>query len=555
MASADKDIDIREESQLVVTEPDANLKDIILRKKEDIAKKVVDNIANPLDKWAVCAILESMGMRDKDAREEFGSRDLFELADDIFDLCKKIYQLKKQKEGRFYNRENNQKVFAAFLKYYGRGLSFLLPILGQVFLLFLFRFSLWAYIEFTEAQAVVVAIGTILSFLVAGGFIQATGREVLYYLNSSDYQLAQKAYFRLFRFNTAAVILVAILMLGFNFILPFLKGGMIIYCLLYFVLLAELWFSLSILYLIKHYFAVLILTLAGILPVYLVMEYTDWGMFIAHYTGLIFTNLISWSYSHIWFHHKIKRQEKKNLARLSRRSIFAYVTSPYFVYGFLYFGFLFLDRIISWSAYARDVPASIIWFRTPYELGMDWALLSLFLTIALLEFTIERFSRTLIPNQHQLTGFEVSRFNRIYGNFYKGQFTLLVIFGIASIFIAFYGVSFLKRFDYIPEVKDFFSNRITYFTFFVASAAYLVMSIGLLNGLFFLTLSRLNFAIRAILAGIIANIAVGLPLSRWFDYEYGVFGLLAGAVVFAMVSTRFIKKFFNKLDYFYYSAY
>ena len=523
-------------------------------RKRELALKVVENINKPLDKYAVAAILESMGLRDMDAVKDFGASSIFDLAEEIYDICFRDEEIRQKVEQKLKKIELENPV-KSFLKYYLRGLSFMAPILGQIGLLFLFRYSLWAYIEFTEGQATVVALGTILSFIVSGGFVQAAGREVLHYLNGQEYFHAWKSYLRLFRYQLLTVLLVAMLLMGINLIFPFFKTSMLVHSMAYFFLLAELWYALAILYLIKHYLAILILTIIGILPVWAVMNYTDWGIYVAHYAGLIFANVLTWLYAILWFKKTCKCEKKKIRIRLPNRAIMAYATSPYFVYGLLYFCFLFVDRIISWSTMETNTPATIIWFRTPYELGMDWALLSLFITIALLEFTIERFSVSIIPVQDMLEIFDMDRFLSYFKRFYRNQFVFLIVLGIVSISITYFAVLYLKRYDYIPEVRDFFSNRITFFTFYVASAGYLLMAIGLFNGLFFLTLSRLNFAIRAIGIGIFINIVVGLLLSRWLGYQYGVFGLLAGAACYALISSYYARDYFKELDYFYYSAY
>ncbi len=524
-------------------------------RKKELAVKVVENIHKPLDKWAVAAILESMGLRDTDVRAEFGTDSIFHLAEEIYDICQRDEEIVDMLNKRERAREEVENPVKGFFKYYSRGLSFMFPFLGQIILLGLFRYSLWAYIEFTEAEATIVALGTILSFIMSGGFVQAASRDSLYYLKAKEYRLAKKSYLQMFRFQLLAVVSVALALLLLNLLFPFFKMKMIVTSLLYFILLSELWFALTILYLIKHYLAVVLVTMIGILPVWAVMNFTKLGMFNAHFAGLIFANILSWVYALLWFRRKIRGQQHKNPVKLPHRSIVAYVSSPYFIYGMMYFTFLFVDRIVSWSTVETNVPAMLIWFRTPYELGMDWALLSLLITIALLEFTIERFSSTLIPIQDNLRIFELGNFIEIYKRFYRRQFVLLIIMGMASVAVTYYGVLYLKRFDYITEVKDFFSNKVTFMSFYVASGGYFFMAIGLLNGLFFLTLSRLHFAIKAIGISIFVNLITGILLSRWFGYEFGVFGLLAGGVTYALVSSKYANNFFRQLDYYYYSAY
>jgi hypothetical protein len=54
---------------------------------------------------------------------------------------------------------------------------------------------------------------------------------------------------------------------------------------------------------------------------------------------------------------------------------------------------------------------------------------------------------------------------------------------------------------------------------------------------------------------VVANAAVGFAASRWLGYEFAVVGLLAGALVFAVVSTTLAAGVFRRFDFYYYSAY
>jgi hypothetical protein len=61
--------------------------------------------------------------------------------------------------------------------------------------------------------------------------------------------------------------------------------------------------------------------------------------------------------------------------------------------------------------------------------------------------------------------------------------------------------------------------------------------------------------LRSITPGVVANAAVGFAASRWLGYEFAVVGLLAGALVFAVVSTALAAGVFRRFDFYYYSAY
>ncbi|HAV43131.1 TPA: hypothetical protein DCX15_03855 [bacterium] len=234
-----------------------------------------------------------------------------------------------------------------------------------------------------------------------------------------------------------------------------------------------------------------------------------------------------------------------------------YSVAPYFFYGFFYFFFLCLDRLISWSS-PKEVIPYLITFRVPYELGMDWALISLILTIGVLEYSIEEFTQTIIPSQLRLKAKESSKFNTEYIGFYFRNLILFLIVAILSIILVYLGMFFLARLNQSLGIFygiEHFFNPITYFVFFFAAVGYAFLVWGLFNSVFFFALSRPKFALVSIIAGFVVDFVVGFILSRLFGYYWGVLGLTCGAIVFMVISTLYASKVFNSLDYYYYSAY
>jgi len=517
-----------------------------------LSEKVVDLIGKPMDSYAVTATLESMGWRDIDAKEVFGKNDLFELGSEIYHYC----MVHSNGNGKGDEKKRNSKgenSIASFFRYYARGSLFMLPIVTQILALFIFRFSLWASLDFSEAQATIVAISTIFSFIVTSGFMQAIGRDTIHYLSMEKFVLLKKSFYKQIRVGLLTTYVVAIGFVCLNSIAPFYSGRMILIIISYFILMSQLWLFLSLLYVIKHYGVIVLITTLSIIPVYLVMHYTDWGIYVAHFIGLACANISAFAYGYTWLH--IKTAGRDQHEHLPKTSIMTYILSPYFIGGLAYFVFLFLDRLVAWSTVYKDPVPYLIWFRTPYELGMDWALISLLLTVAMLECSIEYFSKLLIPKQESLSLKYVQKFRRFFKRFYKKQLILLVIIGSISIIVTYFGVNSLRRFDHIQEIHDFFSNRITFFTFYIAAAGYFFLAIGLLNGLLFYTLSQPGFMLKSIVPGIGVNLTIGILASRWFGYEYAVIGLLAGSIVFALLTMKFAKRYFAHLDYYYYASF
>ncbi|NOY58090.1 MAG: hypothetical protein GXO75_04020 [Calditrichaeota bacterium] len=516
---------------------------------KDITRIILKSIGRPMDAYAVTSTLESLGWRDIDAQENFNKKNLFELGAAVYSKC--IEQpVKNNAVMRSLEKEEPLK---SFIIRFSQGSLYILPIIGQILALFFLRFSLWASLDFTESQATTVATGTIFSFIITGGFMQSIGRDTIHYLSLKNLLLVKKSYYKQLWTGIKTVCLFAISFVLINFFLPFFNFQMAFVIAIYFVLLSLLWLSLSILYVIKHYAAILIITLIAIGPVYLFMHYTQWGIYTAHFAGLLTANLLSLIYGYEWLQRKTRGLESS--IKLPKRSIMAYVLSPYFLIGFLYFTFLFTDRIIAWSTFSRDPSPYLIWFKTPYELGMDWALVSLLFTVAILEYIIEKFSKLLIPKQVQTFAQDSARFNKTFIRFYKKHLVLFALTGSLSILISYFAISRLQVFGHLEIVQDFFSNHITFFVFYLAAIAYFFLALGLLNCLAFFTLSRPFFAIKAISVSIVVDLAIGIFSSRQFGYEYAVVGLLAGAIVFAFISTIYARKFFSNLDYYYYSAY
>jgi len=524
--------------------------------RELLARDVQGVLGNPIDSWQVAATLESLGIRDVDAREQFSKENVFELATEIEQLIREtkrvpveapvVQRKKKRRTGRLKR----------VVRYYGKGALTALPIFGQIAAILILRYSLWAWVDFTEAQATVVALGTLLSFVVTGGFIQGISREGIRYIGSQNYFLAEQVSWKLVGYGTITVLLVGCTILLLDLMIPFYDTQLVLVSLTYYVLLSELWLYSSVAFVLNRTLSVFVIMTAGVVPVFYIMEFTSLGIYVAHWCGLVFTLIVMMTYTITDFRSLASMTASElKLGRLPRPSVRAYLVAPYFVYGFFYFLNLFIDRIVSWSAPHPELPPYVIWFRTPYELGMDWALISLVMTLALMEYVIQEFSHYQLPVQKAVKFIHAEQYAKFFKRFHDKFFLILLGVGVLDILITYSGVLYFRQFSDVKEIRDFFANPITFFTFYAASAGYFFIALGLYNSLFFFTLSRPEFVLRAIIPATAVNLVVGLVASRWFDYQFGVFGLVAGGITFAFLSWRYARKFFRELDYYYYAAY
>lgn len=523
----------------------------------EITKKVQELIGNPISTWAVAATIESLGVRDIDAKTDYGY-------DSVFDLADEVYKRIKNKTSRGDEYEDSEdfafggikRTLKLFARFYSAGMVFSLPMISQVIAIIVFEYALWAWFDFNEAQATVVALGTILAFILTGGFIQTLGRLVSKYKGEGNFYLASRASWSVMKIAVPFIFISALAIFGLNLILPFYPQPLILLSLAYLIFISLLLLSAAILFASEQRTMILVSILFGTGVVIFGMDFAGFGIYLSQWLGISSATVLMALYAFLYYKFKIRtlRQELFKQS-LPEAEVGYYNTYRYFIYGFCYFTFLFMDRLMAWSA-GPPPPEYIIWFNTPYELGMDWALISLVITIAMLEYSIYSFSLNLIPAQKKAVISKIKQFNRFFRRFYVKQMLLLLFIGGISILVTYYGVLSLRVFENdVPEIADFFANPMTFKVFWLASIGYLFLIYGLLNSLFFFTLNRPEMVMYCMIGSLFVNFITGFLCSRIFGLEYAVIGLIVGSIVFAASTGIMARRFFKHLDYFYYSAY
>lgn len=514
-----------------------------------LAERVRAQIGRPVDRWAIVATLEGLGLRDVDA-PRYGPPDLFKLADALAPLCNTDSTPSVPPRRRSVGRGLLRTVTS-----YARGLLFVAPMALQIGAVLALGYSLWAWLYFTEAQATVVALGTLLSFVVTGGFVQCIGREGHVYLARQKPYRALRACRRLIGLGMATVGGVALLFLLTNTVFPYYPTALMGISALYFVLLSALWLTLSLLYVADHLAAIAGVMLIGLGPVFAVMTYTEWGIHAAHGLGLVLTVVMSYGYG-----IAVLRRRARHLAPPDRDetlpplSIQIHRLRPYFGYGLCFFTFLSVDRIVAWSVAAPEPPPYIIWFRTPYELGVDWALLSLLVTLTVLQHTVQTLSDWLFPSDQSMP-MPLAEATHLISRFHLRQLAVTLLVGVLSIIGTYVGLRALDASSLMQDAPPLMQSSITTTVYWGAAVGYLLLAVGLHNLLFPLILSAPHLPLRALLYALGANLAVGTLLSRTVHYEYAVFGLLAGGLVLAVFSLVHTRRFLHTFPYRYYAAF
>jgi O-antigen/teichoic acid export membrane protein len=420
----------------------------------------------------------------------------------------------------------------------------------------LFGYSLWAWVDFTLREATAIGLGTVMSFLVTGGFTQAIARRGLFYLHQKEDILTKKVSYRFFLVGLITAVALGLLFFLVNLVFEMLSPDMAFYAQLYYFMLSVLWLSFSILYMLRQQLLFTLITAIGIIVVHIAILLMKWHMIAAQSLGLGAAIALSLLAGWVILHRRAKRAEADfAVTEMPRLSMVVYAVAPYFFYGMLYFAFLFADRLIAWSSdTGRGLIPYFIWFDSRYELGMDWALLCFVLIVGVLEFTIEEFSERIVPAEQaaRADGFEA--FNQRFTRFYYSHLALFLAVSVVSVFGAFLGMIYLRDTGLFPFIQFFF-DPLTEWVFWWASAGYVFLVWGLLNSIFLFALSRPAFVLRSMTPALVLNVVVGFILSRAVSYDWAVIGLTVGSLAFMLISGYYARRTFRKLDYFYYSAY
>ncbi|HEX7055757.1 MAG TPA: hypothetical protein VF260_00995 [Bacilli bacterium] len=504
----------------------------------------------PEDIYEIAAILESLGWNDDRVAKQFGVAGIFELAEILWEGCKtRIFV------SRFAKTEAKPlwQITLTLVRQFLRGVIFAIPMAISVFCMLTLKFSLWSFEHLSVELATSIAVGTILSFVTVGGFTQGIARRGFFYIIQGYYEMAKKITFRFIFFGFVVCALLCVLLFALNLIIHMFTFHMLLIIIFYFFFLNSIWLSVTVMYILRKELLFTGLIILGIFIVYVLFVLLNMNIIFSQLIALAIVSAISMLFVMYLFKRAERKEEKGISPELPKMSVLMYSTMPYFVYGFLYFAFLFLDRMIAWTR-NNDFMPYLIWFRGEYELGLDFSLLVLILPMGISEVILTKMMMDVETAQKGYWADETERMNQIYLRKYGRQ--MLQIFAVA--FLCAYGLYWallqLGAHSQLFASLHLFNSPVTKFVFIVSLIAYVFIAVALMNAVLLFSLSQPGFVVRAIWISILANLIVGFLLSRWIDYHYAVIGLLIGSGSFLVLTSRQVIRVLGNLDYYLYAA-
>ncbi len=521
-----------------------------------LAEQIIEKVGRPVNVHVTQSVIESFGIREVDVFDDYGLLSMQDLAGYVHH---EITQVLERKVNPTYpndaiqgnTSDNFFTRFKTFIKYYTIGLFHLFPIFFQVLSVIFFGYSIWTFSKFNELQSTAVVIGIINGFIFSGGIVSVISKQVSFYWNHKDHFMVFQSVVFLIKKGILISLFINLGLFLFSFVLDIFPIEMMTLSVTYSFFIGSALLFMAPLYVIKRRWVISVAILTGSVASLILKFYSSLNTYLTHWIGILVVIAISYLYLRIYFKKRyisLKMYDKKEV---HKAAIF-YHNYIYFIYGTLFYFFVFADRMMAWSG-ARDKQFSyLVFFDKDYEIGMDLALLSYFLIAGVLEYSISSFTKNLDKGQKLTGNTRIKFYNFIFIKNYWQNVALLILIAVFAAVIQYYLI--YSPYGYKLQFKeDLLPINIEICV--LGTLGYFFLSWSILNVLYFFTLGQPKLPLFAILMACTTNLFVGLVCSRLFSYHYSVLGFLLGSIVFMYITTKGVLAFFKKIDYYYYAAY
>ncbi len=482
----------------------------------------------PLDQDDVAVRLETEGITDGVARADWGYSSTWEIARDCYGRLSGSEEVRIQ-------RPSPSEMAAHF-----KGMLFALPLALCCLSMVLLKFSLWGG-DLASDVAAAVAVGTVTSFVVTGGIVQAMARQGLFYAGTGEMRMSEIVCLRWMGYGIAALAGSALIGIGLSAFFGWLPSPLDWTAAAFHMSLGLFWLATGILYMLERNLLVTVAAVIGIAVVGILHVPLHIALIPSQLSGI----LVAGAFSLLMARRLLRARAAADSGRVHRQMPMRtlYLTAPYLVYGCLYYLFLFADRLMAWSA-QTEVSALPLVFRGDYELPLDIALFAFVLQVGWVHSSMVRFYDRLQLAQQACEIHRVGEFNSMMQRFYVGRlirFLPMAAAMSALVWVVAHSAGLLN---------GVVSARVT----MLALMGYPFLVIGLWNVSLLFALSLPKAVLPAIGTGMLGDATIGYLLSRTISYEWAAAGFTVGAMLFGILSAIMVHRRFRQLDYFYFAS-
>ena len=482
----------------------------------------------PLDEQDVAVRLETEGITDRVAQADWGYSGTWDIAREVY---RRLTATEEQTAGVEPTPE---------WKEHAKGMSFALPLALSCLAMLILHFSLWGGPLSSEAAAA-VAMGTVSSFVLTGGIVQAMARQGLFYAGTGELRMSQVACERWYRYGAAVLVGSAGLAALINGAFEWLPSPLVWTALGFHLTLGFFWLGTGVLYMLDRNLLVAVSATLGIAVAALLHLALRLPLIPSQLIAIVTAaGFATWRASQL-----LRERAATDPGRVHRRMAIRtmYLTAPYLVYGCLYYLFLFADRLMAWTAQTQSASLPLV-FRGDYELPLDVALFAFVVQVGWVHSSMHRFYQHLKTLQLACEIDRVGQFNRAMQRFYAARVLMFLPFAML-VSLAVGAISWKLGF-----LSGDLSGRVAA----LALSGYPLLVIGLWNVSLLFALSLPKSVLPAIVAGTVLNAASGYLLSRTLSYEWAAAGFAIGCLAFAFTSSLTVYRRFADLDYYFFAS-
>ncbi len=509
----------------------------------ELITRVLRVNGDPQNELDVVAVLESLGWTDRQAQEQMGFTDLFDLAHDMYPNIRS--EVRQEVASLQPTRSWSQRV-GHFAWHVLRGMMFMLPILVSVMAMIVLHISYASFQYFSVSQATALALASFLSSVVTGGFIQSMAHSVYLFLGYAEPHMAKKVAALWMHWGMYAAVVVLAVLLLVDIPIRYMPLSLVVFMALYTFFLAALWLAFAQLYVLHREYLLVGITLVSALCAYAIWH-AGLPVEVANVAGIVLGTVVALMVASSDFARRGREGKHRLRVVRPRNSQLAYVSSAYFLYGVMYFLYLYIDRLVSWSTQFSIMPY-YIWFRGQYELGMDWSIIMLVLPVGLAEGLIYELMQEIQYASQRAPASSAEHMAHVFRDRYARSLIPMVVISAMGVLGGQLLVRWAAGVHFLAGATP--SSVIEHYVFTLSSVGYVLLGIALYNILLMFSLGVPKPALRTMVWALAVDFGVGMVLTRAFgQYQLAVWGLVFGSAFLLAATTRALLQMLPHIDF------
>ena len=502
-------------------------KDLLLDGREGAVQVVHDR--------ELAALIESCGYTDHTAKE-WGFPDIFSLAEHLFARLPQNTAPNEMARRRGKLTSLWAETRCALRKF-SLSLAYAVPWMVMLILEYLRPDALRVSPEIGGA----LSLSLIGSLITTGGFVQMISRSGGFFYGLKEPVLAHRTSISLLNIGLTTSLFLALLGMAVGSYFHLFAGNYLVLAGINYLALSLLWMLCAVLsvqgiaWCIPFIFFLSIL-ITALMKIFLSSETT---------ILLILCPLLAVSFALGCvlagsYHAERENPQSKDSVR-PRGGVMFISLVPFYVYGTVYFSFLFADRLTAGSA-VPWVSGLSFGIDAAYKRGTDLVLLVFLITAALVEYLADSFLRfwqrlAMELPQSASEQLKVSLWKR-HSKSMLAIFAAFVVIALS----AWFGFSRSSSLAPAPRLLQ---------TAVFGGLGYLMLSGALLEIIILASVNAISKASLAVALGVAVNLLTGYALSHLWGVQYAAVGLLAGSAVVLWTSNAAVRGVLHRPDYHY----